>query len=107
MKNVYHLRTRFKARLLAAETWSKCILHVKKEEQRCMWDLDSRAEALIEPVIYAIAVPVIVSLIKTVLSEVSDCCSDINSQFPVIPPPVIFIWQIITMRTSGSANEIS
>ncbi|KAJ8969083.1 hypothetical protein NQ317_016328 [Molorchus minor] len=35
---------------VTAETWSKLILHVKKEEQR-MWDLDTRAEALIEPVI--------------------------------------------------------
>ncbi|KAJ8977249.1 hypothetical protein NQ317_007426 [Molorchus minor] len=35
---------------VTADTWSKCILHVKKEEQR-MWDLDTRLEALIEPVI--------------------------------------------------------
>ncbi|KAJ8977268.1 hypothetical protein NQ317_003970, partial [Molorchus minor] len=35
---------------ITAGTWSKCILHVKKEKQR-MWDLDTRAEALIEPVI--------------------------------------------------------
>ncbi|KAJ8975395.1 hypothetical protein NQ317_008610 [Molorchus minor] len=34
---------------VTVDTWSKFILHVKKEEQ-LMWDLDTRAESLVKPV---------------------------------------------------------
>ncbi|KAJ8983460.1 hypothetical protein NQ317_013335 [Molorchus minor] len=59
---------------VTVDTWSKCILHVKKEEQR-MWD--TTAEALIEPVIINLrdnssSDSEFDSDSDTVLSEISD-----------------------------------
>lgn len=35
---------------VTADNWQKCIEHVIKQEQK-MWDLDTRVEVLVEPLI--------------------------------------------------------